>query len=149
MDWIESSYFFPEIKLSVQASNLIAQYEQRRIIGLKGPQLKLLKLLDVGCYAERVFPDYKLTANDYQAAAQDLIVLQAWLAYLPAVMRDIHVTRFLNEMCFTNKLNVIKQLSGSGLQIDRLPPEFIVFLERRARSNDYLDLAAYLSNLLK
>ncbi len=147
MESVDPSYLFPVINLCTQAQALINKYQERHDKGIKGHQLQLLKHLDIYSNAEKVFPDYKMTADDYQTVSNDLIVLQAWIAYLPEDMRDIHVKRFFNEMCFTNKLNMIKQLEVLGLRTDRLEAEFIVRLEKRARAKNYQELAAYLCSL--
>jgi hypothetical protein len=144
MESIDPSYLFPVINICAKAQALINKYKERHDKGIKGQQLKLLKHLDIYSNAEKVFPDYKITADDYQTVSNDLIVLQAWIAYLPVDMRDVHVKRFFNEMCFTNKLNMIKQLEVLGLRTDRLAAEFIARLEKRARAKNYQELAGYL-----
>lgn len=144
MEHIESSHLFPQIIVSAEVCHLLDLHINRKWGGQKKEQLRLLRHLEASCFAENIMPDYRLTANDYQQAAKDPVVLQSWIAYLPADMRDVHVKRFFHEMCFTNKLNIIKQLEVLGLRIDRLEPELIVLLEKRARAKDYQELAGYL-----
>lgn len=144
MESIESSRLFPQMIISAETRYLLDLHINRQWGGQKKEQLRLLRHLETSCFAENIMPDYRLTANDYQQAAKDPVVLQSWIAYLPADMRDIHGKRFFNEMCFTNKLNIIKQLEVLGLRIDRLEPELIVRLEKRARAKGYQELAGYL-----
>lgn len=149
MEHFEPSYLFPVFSLSTQAQVLLTQYENSHLNGWKTRRLKLLKQLNVGSIAEKTFPDYKLTANDYQCACNDAVVLQAWIAYLPARMRDVHINRFFYEICFTNKLPVLRLLEEWGLRVDRLEPKLIARLENHARAHDYKELAVYLGSLLK
>ena len=149
MDLIESSHLFPHITICPQAQTLINMHAAKQWGGQKKDQLKLLRRLDVGCAAERIFPDYRLTADDYQKAANDPVVLQAWIACLPPDMRDIQVKRFFSEMTFTNNVNTLGLLDSLGLCADKFGPEFLARLIRRAKNSNYQDLVAYLNRLIK
>lgn len=147
MEHIESSHLFPQIIVSAEVCHLLDLQINRKWGGQKKEQLRLLRHLESSCFAEKIMSDYRLTANDYQQAAKNPVVLQSWIAYLPADMRDVHVKRFFNEMCFTNNVKILRLLNAWGLRVERFAPEFLPRLIRRAKNNNYQELVCYLSEL--
>lgn len=148
MDGIRS-IFFPVVKIDKQTHEFIEIIESRQWQKGNRAQIRLFGVLTAGSMGEcRYHMDqYRLTAQDYQQAAQDPLVLQAWLADLPPDVRDIQVKRFFNEMCFSNQIHILQLLESWGLCAHQFEPKFLAFLKKRAEGLNYFELIQYLLKL--
>lgn len=147
----KDSKLLPNPNISLSAHEFIKLIDSRDWQTKWRAQIRLFKRLASWSNAECrcKMEQYRLAATDYHEAVQDPIVLQAWLANLDGDIRDVQAHRLYNEMCFSNKLDVLQQLERLGLCAQAFEPTFFKFLIQRAERHNYLELAAYLRELRK
>lgn len=145
----DNRFFFPVVRVDKETQEFLDIIESRQWQKGNRAQIKLFGELTAGSMGEcRYHMDqYRLRPSDYQPAAKDPLVLQAWLADIPPDVRDIQIKRFFSEMTFTNNVKVLQLLDSWGLRAGTFEPEFLSRLIRRATNSNYPELAAYLTEL--
>lgn len=143
------SIFFPVVCVDKETQEFIEIIESRQWQKGNRAQIKLFGVLTAGSMGEcRYHMDqYRLKPSDYQQAAKDPLVLQAWLADIPPDVRDIQVKRFFNTMCVINNLPTLRLLESWGLLAHQFESKFLFFLRKRAEIQKYSELAQYLLQL--